>query len=212
MTETFCKLTHEIMRATHWISRTTGKLFKLSGTQKIIWVHMSSRYEFFRSLGKEWFDDQNDIARDTGCDVSTVKAFIRLLVDHGYIVVQRKKLRGYVHSNSYNIVAPLELHNKYAANTASVRPLESDEAMGAASVSLSSSVPAIAAHDVPRKLEPMFEDIPLEAYIDKPAKPAVIVHETLRGFADTLDEEIAYAVPVLPKGLPVSLNDPDLWG
>ncbi|MEN2396830.1 DUF6945 domain-containing protein [Pseudomonas halotolerans] len=207
MTETFCKLTHEIMRATHWISKTTGELFKLTGTQKIIWVHMTSRYEFFRSLGKEWFDDQEDIAKDTGCDVSTVKGFIKLLVEHGYMAVERKKLRGYVYSNSYRIIASLESHNKHASTAVSAQSLDRGEGSVMASVVITPSESTVA----PQGLTgPIFEDVPLEAYIDMPPKASVVVHETLRGFADTLDEEIKFDAPVLPKGLTDS--EPDLWG
>ncbi|WLH44230.1 helix-turn-helix domain-containing protein [Pseudomonas beijingensis] len=211
MTETFCKLTHEIMRATHWVSKTTGQHFKLTGTQKIVWVHMTSRYEFFRSLGKEWFDDQEDIAKDTGCDVSTVKGFIKSLVDHGYILVDRKKLRGYVHSNSYKIVAPLQLYNKHASTVAPEQAVGVVKDALVASGALVSGESIATSCEVVGQLEPVFEDVPLEAYIDEPTKATVIVHETLQGFADTLDAEINYDVPVLPAGVGLGSSDSDLW-
>ena len=212
MTETFCKLTHEIMRATHWVSKVTGQRFKLTGTQKIVWVHMTSRYEFFRSLGKEWFDDQEDIAKDTGCDVSTVKGFIKLLVDHGYLLVERKKLRGFVHSNSCRIVASLQLHNKHASVSAPVQPSSDVRAPSGAMVVLEGGGAVIASQEVAVQPLPIFEDVPLEAYIDKAPEAPVIVHHTLRGFADTLDEEIKFDVPVLPNGFAERSSDPDLWG
>lgn len=212
MTEQFCKLTIEMMSATHWVSKTTGQHFKLTATQKIIWVHMYSRYELFRSLGKLWFDDQEDIAKDTACDVSTVKVFIKQLVDHGYMVVERKKLRGFVSSNSYEILAPLQLHNKHASTAAPELIVGNVKDTLVASGALVSSKPTAAPQEVAVQLVPVFEDVPLEAYIDKPPKAPVVVLETLQGFADTLDEEIDYDVPVLPKGLADSSNEPDLWG
>lgn len=211
MTEQFCKLTHEIMRATHWVSKTTGQHIKLTGTQKIIWVHMANRYQFFRSLGKEWFDDQEDIAKETGCDVSTVKEFIRLLEKHGYMVVERKKLRGFVHSNSYKIVAPLQLHNKHASTVAPEPDTVDVKDMCVVSGVLKSSEPTAAPQAVIEQLVPVFEDVPLEAYSDKLLEAPVVVLETLQGFADTLDAEIEFAVPVLPKGADFGSGESDPW-
>jgi hypothetical protein len=211
MTDTFCKLTHEMMRATHWVSRSDGDKFKLSGTQKIIWIHMSSRYNFFRSLGQEWFDDQEDIARDTGCDVSTVKNFIKLLVQHGYMVVKRKKLRGYVYSNSYEILAPLQLHNKHSSTVDPEPITDGIKDARATSGVLETSESTVTSQEVVEPLAPVFESVPLEAYIDKPPKAPVVVLETLQGFADTLDEEIKFDVPVLPKGAGFGSSESDPW-
>lgn len=211
MAEQFYKLTHEIMRATHWVSKSTGQHFKLTGTQKIVWVHMTSRYEFFRSLGKEWFDDQEDIAKDTGCDVSTVKEFIKLLENHGYMVVERKKLRGFVHSNSYKIVAPLQLHNKHVSTVAPGSITDGVKDARAASGVLGSSESTVTSQEVVEQLAPVFEDVPLEAYIDKPPKAPVVVLETLQGFADTLDAEVEFTVPVLPKGAGFGSSESDPW-
>lgn len=204
MTEAFCQIPKEMMRATHWISKTTGQQFKLTGTQKIIWVHMVDRYKFFKSLGNEWFDDQEDIAKDAGCDVSTVKGFIKQLVEHGYMAVERKKLRGFVYSNSYKIVAPLDLYNRGGSGA---RPEQSFNAAATSTTSIASA-PVIAPQAV---VEPLV-DIPLDAYIDDSVRTPVIVHQSLRGFADTLDEEIDYDVPVLPKEVAHNSSEPDLWG
>ncbi|WP_460163463.1 helix-turn-helix domain-containing protein [Pseudomonas sp. S2_F03] len=212
MTEQFCQFTHEMMRATHWISKTTGEHLKLSAVQKIIWVQMIDRYNFFRLLGKEWFDSQEDIAFATGCDVSTVKAFIRLLVKHGYITVKRKRLRGFVSSNSYKIVASLKLHNKHASASAPVQSSSDVKAPSGALVVLEGNEAVIAPQEVAVQLVPVFEDVPLEAYIDTPHKTPVIVRERIRGFADTLDEEIKCSVPVLPRGLVDSSGESDPWG
>lgn len=203
MTEAFCQIPKEMMRATHWISKTTGQQFSLTGTQKIIWVHMIDRYKFFQSLGNDWFDDQEDIAKDTGCDVSTVKGFIKLLVEHGYMVVERKKLRGFVYSNSYKIVAPLHLYDRGASGSQCEQSFNAVATSAASIVSARVIAPQAA-------VEPLA--FPLDAYIDNPVRTPVIVHETVRGFADTLDEEIDYDVPVLPKGLANNSSEPDLWG
>lgn len=211
MTEAFCQIPKEMMRATHWVSKTTGQQFKLTGTQKIIWVHMVDRYKFFKSLGNDWFDDQEDIAKNTGCDVSTVKGFIKQLVEHGYMVVERKKLRGFVSSNSYEIIASLQLHNKHASVSAPVQSSSDVKVLGSEVIALEGGDAVIALQEVAVQLVPVFEDVPLEAYIDKPPKVPVVVLETLQGFADTLDAEIEFTVPVLPKGADVGSSESDPW-
>ncbi|WP_282353048.1 hypothetical protein [Pseudomonas sp. PS01303] len=212
MTEEFCKIPKEMMRATHWVSKTTGQQFKFTGTQKIIWVYMVDRYKFFKSLGNDWFDDQEDIAKNTGCDVSTVKGFIKQLLEHGYMVVERKKLRGFVSSNSYEIIASLQLHNKHASASVPVQSSSDVKVLGSEVIALEGGGAVIASQEVAVQPLPVFENVPLEAYIDKPPKAPVVVLEALQGFADTLDAEIDYDVPVLPKGLADSSNEPDLWG
>lgn len=211
MTETFCKLTHEIMRATHWVSKTTGQHFKLTGDQKVMWVWMRSRYDFFSSQGKGWFDNQDDIAEATGCSISAVKRFIKALTHHGYLLVESRKLRGSVHSNSYKIVAPLQLYNKHASTVAPEQAVGVVKDALVAPGALMSGESAATSHEIIGQLEPVFEDVPLEAYIDEPAKAPVIVHETLQGFADMLDAEIKYDVPVLPTGVGLGSSDSDPW-
>jgi len=211
MTEQFCQITHEMMCATHWASRTTGEHLKLSAAQKIIWVQMIDRYNFFRSLGKEWFDSQEDIAFAAGCDVSTVKAFIRLLVKHGYIAIKRNKLRGFVSSNSYKIVAPLQLHNNHASKVAPGPIVGNVKDVLVASGVLVSNEPTATPQEVMEQLVPIFEDVPLDAYIDKPPMAPVAVLETLQGFADTLDARIEFDIPVLPIGISLGSSESDPW-
>lgn len=212
MAEQFCKLTHEIMRATHWISKTTGERFKLTGDQKVIWTQMTSRYEFFHSQGRGWFDNQEDIAFATGCSVSAVKRFIKLLTEHGYMQVERRKLRGFVHSNSYKIVAPLQVCSSNASAN-SLEALSSDDiSLDVAPAVFPSSEAVNAVQEATEQLVPVFEDIPLDAYIDTPSQEPVIVHERLLGFTDMLDAKIQFEVPVLPKGLSDTVNEPDIWG
>lgn len=85
MTESFCKLPRPLMAATQWVSLTTGEHLALSGQDKILWVWMKDRYDFFIAQRKDWFDNQDEIAKFTGCSVSTVKRFIGLLSKHGYM-------------------------------------------------------------------------------------------------------------------------------
>lgn len=208
MTETFCKLTHEIMKATHWTSRTTGEQFKLTGDQKIMWVWMESRYRFFQSIGKDWFDNQEDIAAATGCDPSTVKRFITKLTQHGYIEVQRQKGRGFICSNNYKIIAPLQAcAGKVSAS--SPRVISEVAFPGVTDIY---SDPVVASQELVGDMIPVFENIPLEAYIDMPPQAPVVVHKRLQLFGDTLDEALDDKPPVLKQGGSIEyVSDPLPW-
>lgn len=208
MTETFCKLTHEIMKATHWTSRTTGEQFKLTGDQKIMWVWMESRYRFFQSIGKDWFDNQEDIAAATGCDPSTVKRFIAKLTKHGYIEVQQQKGRGFIRSNNYKILASLQVCTGKAP-TGSSRVIGEVPFPGVAD---GYGDPVIASQELVGDMVPVFEDIPLEAYIDTLPQAPVIVHKRLQLFGDTLDEVLDDKPPILKQGASVEyVSDPLPW-
>ncbi|WP_421560268.1 DUF6945 domain-containing protein [Pseudomonas sivasensis] len=109
MTESFCKMPRPLMVATQWVSLTTGEHLALSGQDKILWVWMKDRYDFFTAQHKDWFDNQDEIAKYTGCSVSTVKRFIGLLNKHGYMKKTQRRLHGCAHSNSYTIIQELVL-------------------------------------------------------------------------------------------------------
>ncbi len=40
---------------------------------KILWVWLKDRHDYFKRLGNDWFDNQADLAYPCGCDLSTVK-------------------------------------------------------------------------------------------------------------------------------------------
>ena len=109
MTESFCKMPRPLMAATQWVSLTTGEYLALSGQDKILWVWMKDRYDFFTRQHKDWFDNQDEIANYTGCSISTVKRFISNLLNHGYVKKAQRRVHGCAHSNSYTIVQDLVL-------------------------------------------------------------------------------------------------------
>ncbi|NWC99756.1 hypothetical protein HX869_13500 [Pseudomonas sp. P7779] len=209
MTEQFCKLTHEMMRATHWTSRTTGEQFKLTGDQKVMWTWMEKRYKFFRSLGKDWFDNQEDIAESTGCDPSTVKRFISRLTQHGYIEVEHQKGRGFIRSNKYKILAPLQVH----ASKTSVSPSELSFSNISPTARVGLDGPLIDSQELVGELIPAFENVPIGVYVDTPPEAPVIVHERLQGFGYGLDVHPSEDAPLVKRGAVIEYisNDPLRW-
>lgn len=109
MTESFCKMPRPLMAATQWVSLVTGEHLTFTGQDKILWIWMKDRYDFFTREHKDWFDNQDEIAKYTGCSSSTVKRFIGRLLDHGYMKKAQRRMYGCARSNSYTIVQELVL-------------------------------------------------------------------------------------------------------
>lgn len=105
--EPFIKFPKAFLAATHWISLTTGEEIQFTPSNKILWLHIKDRFDFFTSLGNEWFDNQEAIAAATGSNISTVKRFLADLTKHGYLKTSKKKVWGCAFSNNYTIAQDL---------------------------------------------------------------------------------------------------------
>lgn len=92
--EPFIKFPKTLLAATHWLSLTTGEDVQFTPSNKILWLHIKDRFDFFTSLGNEWFDNQEAIAAATGSNISTVKRFLADLTKHGYLKTSKKKVWG----------------------------------------------------------------------------------------------------------------------
>lgn len=116
MSDTFCKAPHSLLQAHHFLSLETRQPVALSAQDKILWVFMKDRHDYFTGEGKLWFDNQTDIASACGCSLTAAKAFIAKLRQHGYLTIEKRRIHGCAHSNSMTItrdliltpVAPLE--------------------------------------------------------------------------------------------------------
>lgn len=112
-----------LMHASHWISRDTGELIVLTHMQKILWLHIKDRFEFFTGRGATWFESQDTIAEAVNCSRDSVVEFLKALEQHGYLQVTRKVVRGSQQQNTYVIVADLEVtHVPRAAKKAAPLP------------------------------------------------------------------------------------------
>lgn len=98
-----------LMHASHWISRDTGELIVLTHMQKILWLHIKDRFEFFTGRGSTWFESQDTIAEAVNCSRDSVVEFLKALEQHGYLQVTRTPVRGSQQQNTYVIVADLEV-------------------------------------------------------------------------------------------------------
>jgi hypothetical protein len=110
MSEQHLKISLDLLPAKHFISRTTGELLKLSAQDKLLWAWMKKRHDYFtKELGNAWYENQDVIAHDCGCDPSSVKRFITKLTKHGYLTIEKRKIHGCAFSNSMTITHDLIL-------------------------------------------------------------------------------------------------------
>lgn len=191
--DTFCQLPHKMMRATHWVSPITCELIKLEPSQKMIWLWMETRFKFFNGTGKAYFDNQDEIAEATGTSLSTVKRFVSLLQKHGCIEVGKKRLIGFIESNSYIITQSLRLHCD-----------KDGERVVQQSVVV--PTPALTVDDDVDQSQVLTVDL------ESPADESVRVLKTFRTFADELDGEGVDDAPVIaPRRPEPSCDDPVPW-
>lgn len=170
MSEQHCKISLDLLPAKHFISRTTGELLKLSAQDKLLWVWMKKRHDYFtKDLGNAWFDNQDAIADACGCDLSSVKRFITKLTKHGYLVVEKRRIHGCAFSNSMTIThdlipAPVAPHKAIPKPVAVVPDQGREHVPDYAPIAL----PRLATPTLSLVVMPTVPDVDDDAYDDSP--------------------------------------------
>lgn len=99
---------HSVLKCTHVWNRESNEYVALHDAQKIVFLYMLDRYKFFRSSGKSYFDNQEDIALACASTRKTVGRTIKLLEDCGCLSVKSKTTFQH-RSNSYVFASELNL-------------------------------------------------------------------------------------------------------
>ena len=103
-------------------------VYPLSCEDKIVWCWMLDRVQFFKEQNGVWFDNQDEIATYCGVGLSTVKRFIKKLIDSDVLHVEKKPMGGARVSNSYVITKDLMLVQKDKKPTRSKTPPQQQQA------------------------------------------------------------------------------------
>lgn len=170
MSEEFCKVPLDLLPARHFISRTTGELLKLSAQDKLLWAWMKKRHDYFtKKLGNAWYENQDVIAHDCGCDPSSVKRFIAKLRKHGYLTIDKRRIHGCAFSNSMTIthdliLAPVAPHKAIPKPVAVVPDPEREHVPEYAPLEL----PRVAKPALSLVVMPTVPDVDDHAYDDSP--------------------------------------------
>lgn len=72
-----------------------------TGNVKIVYQYMQDRYQFFKRSGKDFFDNQKEIAEACGVSDRTVIQIIQTLCEAGLVEKRQKSIKGAWHSNAY---------------------------------------------------------------------------------------------------------------
>ena len=107
--ETYYPTCKEIQKATEYFPVKAGESKPLTLEKKAVWHWILHRYLFFKSQGKGFFDNQEDIALNSGVSLSTVRRFLKELEEMGYIKITMTQKYGGHKSNSYEILFNLSV-------------------------------------------------------------------------------------------------------
>ena len=107
--ETYYPTYNAVQKATEYFSVLTDESKPLTLEKKAVWHWILSRHQFFKNQGKGFFDNQEDIALNSGVSLSTVRRFLKELEEMGYLEVKMTRSYGGHKSNSYKILTNLIL-------------------------------------------------------------------------------------------------------
>lgn len=103
----FLMIPYKILNA--WGYQTKhGKPVKMSSSDKIIYCYLKSRFQFFKGLGKEYFDTQQSIANFCCLDLKTTGLILRKFINNDITTIYKKPYNNYL-KNVYTNVGNLLL-------------------------------------------------------------------------------------------------------
>ena len=82
----------------------TGESVEWTHVHTILFLYMQDRYKHFKNLGKEFYDNQEDIAQETGIPLRSLSRKMKELYRIGAVRAEKKKIGGYLKSNAYTVL------------------------------------------------------------------------------------------------------------
>lgn len=104
MTKGWLKLEKQLLKVVLVKNTMTGEEVKWSHTHTLLFLYMNDRYSHFKRQGGEFFDNQENIAVETGISLAVVKRRLKDFYRLGVMRTEKKKLTGFVFSNSYTVL------------------------------------------------------------------------------------------------------------
>lgn len=108
--EQFLMVPYNLLSASGYISN-EGECIKMNLTEKIIYAHICNRFDFFKSLGKEYYDTQKDIAEVCNMDIKATGNVLRKFIKNNLTTIYKKPYGNFL-KNVYVSVPPLKLWYK----------------------------------------------------------------------------------------------------
>lgn len=104
MVKGWIKLEKQLLNVAKVRNVMNGAEVDWSHSHTILLLYMKDRAEHFKRQGAEYFDNQETLAREVGMSVASVKRRLKEFYDLGAVLVTKKKLKGFLSSNSYYVL------------------------------------------------------------------------------------------------------------
>jgi len=92
MKEIFLKVDYRILEM-QYIKDVNGKDRLFSLANRVLYCHLKTRFNFFKSRKERYFDTNKDISDALGIDEKTVSRGVKFLQEVGIVVVTKEKWR-----------------------------------------------------------------------------------------------------------------------
>lgn len=106
----FLMMPYKLLNAGGYVN-SNGECVKMNLSDKVIYAHLKNRFDFFKSLGNEYYDTQQSIADMCNMDLKATGNILRKFIEDGLTTVYKKRFNGYP-KNVYTYVPNLELWYK----------------------------------------------------------------------------------------------------
>ena len=106
----FLMMPYKLLNAGGYVN-INGECIKMNLSDKVIYAHLKNRFDFFKSLGNEYYDTQQSIADMCNMDLKATGNILRKFIEEGLTTVYKKRFNGYP-KNVYTYVPNLQLWYK----------------------------------------------------------------------------------------------------
>ena len=104
MAKGWLKLEKSLLKVVQVKNVMTGESVEWTHVHTILFLYMQDRHKHFKNLGNEFYDNQENIAHETGISLASLKRRLKELYRIGAVRVEKKKLNGFLHSNAYTVL------------------------------------------------------------------------------------------------------------
>lgn len=122
----FTKTYESVMSKDHYVT-SDGVVINLTLVLKVLWQYMYGKYQYYNSLGNQYYENITDISKNSGVAVRSVKRNISLLNSIGAIKITKKKMNGFIESNCYQVFDPVSFLNTEREQNVTFYEQDSDE-------------------------------------------------------------------------------------
>lgn len=106
----FLMIPYKVLSASGYVTK-TGECIKMNLSDKVVYCYIKSRFDFFKSLGKEYFDTQQSIADFCNMDLKATGNILRKFIKNDLTTIYKKPYNNY-QKNVYTYVGNLSLWYK----------------------------------------------------------------------------------------------------